>query len=275
MVTFTTEEITERIIRIKDGTDVCMYLLVGSERALLIDTGYGIGDLRGYVESLLGGKPYDVVCTHGHVDHAAGASSFGTVYMSDADLELYAEHGTLEFRRKMLAEHAPEVFAQLEDEDYAQMRTEPFLNLVDGQLFELGDLTVEMVHVPGHAQGMFVPIAREERVAFFGDACGVFTLLILPEASTVAEYRDSLLHLREHAGDFDRVLRQHGTCESPKSILDGNIGLCEDVLSGAADAMPHEFMGIEALLARAVDPATNARLDGGEGNLVYRTDRIR
>ena len=43
MVTFTTEEITERIIRIKDGTDVCMYLLVGSERALLIDTGYGIG----------------------------------------------------------------------------------------------------------------------------------------------------------------------------------------------------------------------------------------
>lgn len=275
MVTFTTEEITDRIIRIKDGTDVCEYLLVGSERALLIDTGYGIGNLRGYVESLLDGKPYDVVCTHAHVDHAAGAAAFDAVYMNEADLALYSEHGTTEFRRGMLADHASEVFAQLEDADYVPERTEPFLNLTDGQLFDLGGLTVEMIHVPGHTQGMFVPIAREERVAFFGDACGVFTLLILPEASTVAAYRDSLLRLREHAGDFDRVLRQHGTCESPKSILDGNIGLCEDVLAGRSDAMPHEFMGIKALLARAVDPATNARLDGGEGNLVYRTDRIR
>ena len=43
-----------------------IYLLVGSERALVIDTGSGAFDLKGLVESLTD-KPYDVVLTHGHI----------------------------------------------------------------------------------------------------------------------------------------------------------------------------------------------------------------
>ena len=59
MVQFESEKISPAITRIKDGSDVCEYLIEGSERAALIDTGYGIGDLKGFVETLTE-KPYDV-----------------------------------------------------------------------------------------------------------------------------------------------------------------------------------------------------------------------
>ncbi|MBA5728688.1 hypothetical protein HW423_02690 [Aerococcaceae bacterium INB8] len=35
----------------------------------MIDTGFGDGDLRQYVDNLLD-MSYDVICTHGHPDHA-------------------------------------------------------------------------------------------------------------------------------------------------------------------------------------------------------------
>lgn len=47
------------------------YLLIGEERALLIDCGLGIGDIKGAVEKITD-KPILVVATHGHVDHAGG-----------------------------------------------------------------------------------------------------------------------------------------------------------------------------------------------------------
>lgn len=272
-ITFTDEPITDHVVRIKDGTDVCMYLIVGSAAALLVDTGYGLGDLRGHVESLLDGKPYRVVCTHGHVDHASGAAQFDEVLMNSTDLELFGRSCTVQNRIAFL-EGGKRVSIDFKEEDFLPQRTAPFGELGDGEVFDLGDLRIRTVHVPGHTQGMTVLIDEEERIAFFGDACGEFTLLIFPEASTVTDYRTSLERLREHEGAWDRVLRQHGSCESPKSILTGNIDLCSLVIARDDDHVPMDFMGQGAFLAKAIDPARQVRLDGGIGNLVYLPERI-
>lgn len=57
------------------------YLLVGTERALLIDCGMGYYDLRATVERMTD-KPYDVVITHGHPDHAGMCTSSERVYIT-------------------------------------------------------------------------------------------------------------------------------------------------------------------------------------------------
>ena len=75
-VTYQTEQITPTITRILLPGQVFAYLVKGTERAALIDTGLGVGDLRAYVESLLDGMPYEVILTHGHLDHAAGADPY-------------------------------------------------------------------------------------------------------------------------------------------------------------------------------------------------------
>src|SRR5208283_5822654 len=63
------------------------YLLVGSERALLIDTGSGFYDLKGTVEKLTK-LPYEVVVTHGHPDHAGGIGQFDTAWINPADIPM-------------------------------------------------------------------------------------------------------------------------------------------------------------------------------------------
>lgn len=57
--------------RIGSNEGVFCYLIEGSEKAMLIDTGYGLGDLRSAVEKVTG-LPLIIVNTHGHCDHIGG-----------------------------------------------------------------------------------------------------------------------------------------------------------------------------------------------------------
>lgn len=271
MVRFESEKISPAITRIKDGSDVCEYLIEGSERAALIDTGYGIGDLKGFVETLTE-KPYDVFITHGHVDHAAGASQFPEVRMNLADMDVEKEHCTVEFRKEMVKSHTK---LNVEDADFVPQRTESFTDLQDGEVFDLGGLTLRWIHVPGHTKGMMVALVEEERTVFFGDACGVGVLLALPESGTVEGYLKSLKKLKGFEDKYDTVLRQHGTYCSTKRVLDDNIENCELILAGTDDKVPAEVMGKACYRARKFDPATGARLDGHEGNILYDPERIR
>lgn len=274
MIHFSFEHVTDRILRINDETDVYEYLVIGNERALLIDTGYGIGNLREYVNSLTD-KPYDVVCTHGHVDHANGAPLFDVVYIHPAEIEVYHRHSDIDFRASFLKNG----FSKLDEEpcrtDYVPASTKQFRPLFHGDVFDLGGIHIEAIHVPGHTQGMMVLLDREDRIAFIGDACGIHTLLMFEESSTVAEYHQALNLLQRRSGEFSRVLRQHGSCESPVSIIANNCQLAELILKGTDDAQACNFFGKEGLWAKAVDNETDQRIDGGIGNIAYLPDRIR
>ena len=269
MISFTCERISPMVTRIMDGSDVCEYLVEGRERALLIDTGYGIGDLKSYIETITD-KPYDVYVTHGHVDHASGAAQFDRVFMNLKDMELFAEHCEDSFRREVVVTHTA---LRPDEGDYIPQRREPFAELKDGDVADLGGATVRFVHVPGHTRGTMVPILEEERTAFFGDACGVGVLLMHPEASTVREYLSSLKKLKSCGYLYDRVLRQHGTFSSTPRVLDDNIENCENILAGRDDHVEHEFMGRTCYWACRVD-ANGVRADGREGNIRYTPDHI-
>ena len=58
------------------------YLLIGSEKAMLIDTAYGDGDLRAFVETITD-KPVMVCNTHGHFDHTGGNALWEEAWMSE------------------------------------------------------------------------------------------------------------------------------------------------------------------------------------------------
>lgn len=271
LVHFVSEKVSPAITRIRDGSDVCEYLIEGNERAALIDTGYGIGDLKGYVESLTK-KPYDVFITHGHVDHAAGAYQFSKVRMHPADVELAARHCKVEFRKEMVENHAKLV---LPETDYQPQRLGDFTALEDGEAYDLGGVALRWIHVPGHTQGTMVALIEEERTIMFGDACGVGVLLALPESSSVETYLKSLKKLKGFEPEYDKVLRQHGTCQSTLRVLDDNIENCEAILAGTDDAVSVDLFGKQCRRARAIDAVTGNRLDGKEGNILYDPNRLR
>ena len=92
---------------------VFMDLIVGGHHALLFDTGYGFGDLRGLVESITE-KPLYVVNSHGHVDHACGNEQFGGAYIHPLDMELCREHNGREMRMAELEKTAQLLAEEIE-----------------------------------------------------------------------------------------------------------------------------------------------------------------
>ncbi len=185
---FRSEIISPNLIRIIDISYTACYLVLGQNRACLIDTGIGFGNLRAYVD-VLTELPYDVILTHGHFDHASGASQFADkkIYLHPADRALMEHHTKLERRLEFFRQYGCEpTFAP---SDIAEpLSPEHTFPLSNGQKFDLGGITIEALHTPGHTQGMTILLMREIRTILFGDGCGVFVLLLEDGASTVEEY---------------------------------------------------------------------------------------
>ena len=84
LTTYQVTEIAKDTWVINEAGMTAMFLLKGTERALLIDTGVGMTDLKKLI-SWLTPLPYDVVLTHGHPDHIGGAAQFEEVYIHEKD----------------------------------------------------------------------------------------------------------------------------------------------------------------------------------------------
>lgn len=269
---YTNEKVTEHITRIRAfWDDACMYYIRGEKRGLLVDTGYGFGDLKSYVDALAS-QPYEVVLSHGHLDHANGAGQWYEVYMSHKDIDLYHEYSPISERKDFLRKYVGDI-DEYSDDMFPLPHSDDFIDLQDGKVFDLGNVHVRTIAAPGHTHGMMVFLVEEDRTILFGDACGVFTLFVRDESTSLEEFIDSLDTLKSYEDQYDRILRQHGTCESPKSLLDEDIEIVHSILDGTDDHIPFDFMGTPCFIAREIKDGK--RVDGKEGNILYVPEKIR
>jgi glyoxylase-like metal-dependent hydrolase (beta-lactamase superfamily II) len=268
---FRTEKVSDRITRIYAFSSELMYLVEGDERAALLDSGSGIGFVRPLVEKLTD-KPVVVLLTHGHVDHAMGASEFPpeNVYINKEDAYIYnGEHGTYEFRKAglfLMEEGADEV---VPEEDFTPLvPIDAYNDLKEGDKFDLGGISIEMFACPGHTKGSLVMLIPEERTVLLGDACNGFTFVFEDYSLPLAEYQQSLIRLNTILeGRYDTVLASHGDGRSVPEIISENIALCDVILEGKDDKKPMEFRGNHGLIA-------NTGAEPGHGNIVYNPGRL-
>ena len=86
---FTIDQIDESTYIISENRhweETHCYLLIGNDRALLIDTGLGISNIYEQVRKLTN-KPVAAVATHIHWDHIGGHKYFPEFYAHDAELD--------------------------------------------------------------------------------------------------------------------------------------------------------------------------------------------
>ncbi len=269
---FSAEKITGRLTRIRMPGAVFAYLVTGSERAAVIDTGCGLGPFRRYVEEQLGGKPYELILTHGHVDHAGGASEFDRVWLNERDWKIAAEHT----EKGMRANYLKRSFPELTEEDMPEAKKDGYLPLAYGQTFDLGDETLEIVCLGGHTPGSVGILFREDRILLAGDACCSFTLMFGGDASLkVPEYRDNLQAAWDrYSSSFDRMIYSHPHNYGGPEVLTQMIELCGDILAGKDDRVERPGRGgTVSYVAKAVDEK-NCRLDGKIANLLYTSDSL-
>ena len=103
------------VFHIQDLFSDYMYLVIGEEKAALIDTGMGFPGLRQLVERLTD-KPVIVLNTHGHLNHIGGNDEFDCIYLHPDDLAVYAEHGMESYRSGVIRDMARELGVELSKE---------------------------------------------------------------------------------------------------------------------------------------------------------------
>lgn len=277
-MSYTVIRIGVRMYRIVDSLGVAMYLVCGSRRAALLDTGCGVPGLAAVVRQITN-LPVTVLLSHGHVDHAMGAGEFGSAHMNLMDLPVYRAHAAISYRQRFVAGCG---FSNIELEPHLEERA--LKPLRGGDVFDLGGVTVEAYAVPGHTHGSMIFLVPEERAAMFGDACGPGTILLEDWSTDVKTYRRALESVRVLDGRYDRIVRNHGTYESPVFLLETVIEVCDAILSGHDDRVPLPPSCMDLLPRPAALPAYRAirtmvtrqgevRVDGREGNVSYRADK--
>lgn len=269
---FRAEKKTSTTTRILTPTGEIVYLVEGSNKAMLIDSGLGLGKLKEFVHTLTT-KPLKLLITHGHLDHVGGAFAFGKAYINPDEIPLAKSHNDLQKKKQyaamLLGGNAPD------DRDFEPCELPVFSQLSDGDTFDLGGVTLVTYKLPGHTAGIMTVLNKEERWLLLGDACNVMTLFIDPTSLPIEKYETALTDYKEKYGEkFDRVFLSHGVCEVPKAVIDGVIQVCDDVINGNTDDVPFPFIDGVYSLAKAVDFPAMVRKDGGIGNIVYDKARL-
>jgi len=266
---FSVEKISGHIYRIIDALEVACYLVTGEEKACLLDTCTGAGNLKEFVESVTD-LPLTVVVSHGHMDHLGGAGRFEKVYMKKADMPIFEKHKSKEFRAEFFSDHLK---MSLVPEDFYQVPEEVFEDLPENTVLDLGGVTVELLSFPGHTPGMVCPLIPEDRTFIIGDACDDNVLLFDPFSSSVRVYMDNLQKLKDLNEQYDRVYGNHGVFAFPKELIDNVLECCEKILCHEDAHIPISMLGAQMYSCCPIG-ADTLRLDGKTGNVLYSDEKV-
>lgn len=237
------------------------YLIVGSERAVLLDAGTGAGDLPAVVASLTD-RPLTLVVSHAHWDHIGHAAAFagaGAEVLIDAAQAPALAEGV--GNERMRTFFAPERLAgPLPDGfDLGVAAIPPVATsgrLTDGQTLDLGGRRLEVVTAPGHAPGLATLLDREHGLLFSTDAAYDGALYAQFDDADLPTYVRSLQRLAALAPKLRAVYPSHGPAPIPPARL---VAIRDAVAAVAAGREADELEGgvakhlvgdVEILVAR-------------------------
>lgn len=186
---FTTYPINNHVYQIKDAMGVLTTLVIGEKKAMLIDTGYGIADLKSYIQSITT-LPLVVVNSHGHMDHTGGNYQFDEILIHPDDIPLCKKHNSLLWRKRV-TENAKAMNLIQEDfslDHFLKQKEGNLIPLSPNTCFDLGALHVSTILMEGHTQGSLGFLIQEDQILVVSDATCPFVWLFLPESTTVHTY---------------------------------------------------------------------------------------
>jgi len=264
---FETRQLDARTWAIDDRGQDLIYLVCGEERALLIDTGWGVGDLPALVASLAP-LPLTVINTHGHPDHTHGNGQFPEVYVHPGDAAWLREPPSLEHRQWIAAAMLPKPLPPGFDvERWASTVPDSLPPVGDGQVFELGGRTLEAITLAGHSPGSICLLDRERRGLFTGDSVLAGQIwLHLDESLPLSQFHENLRRVQARSGQFDVLWPSHGgldTLPLSKDVLDDLVAGIVSILEGGCVGRQESTFAGDGL-----------RCDWGSCSILYRPDRL-
>lgn len=212
MTPYQTRDLGHGVTAIEEGA-VRSFLVRGHQRALLVDTGFGGGDLRALVEQLWPG-PLTVINTHAHVDHVGGDHQFQKILAHLADWRVLCQT--------------------------AGISEDRLCAVSEGDQIELGGRTIKIIHTPGHTPGSIALLDQESRILFGGDTVADRPVFLCLAGASLEQYLQSLHRLLDMSGAYDILYASHGTVQQDTAQISALIACCNAYLRGELTGMPTE-----------------------------------
>lgn len=169
-----------------------MYLLVGSEKALLIDLSNfvrwdttAVASLQNIVAERIGGLPLEITFTHNHGDHTGMLPAFIN------NPEVHFALPKVDFERMV---------ARFPGVDYEFIE--------DGYEFDLGGMKLATLMVPGHTAGSMVFFLEGQDMLFAGDAIGSGHGVWIFNLDSFKQYVDGVDHLVKYIENEDNGINK-------------------------------------------------------------------
>lgn len=201
--------------RLEDGF-VRFFLLAGSEKAVLIDSGVNCPNAAELAKTLTD-KPLILLNTHGDGDHTSGTAAFSEIYM-----------------------HADDYTGCEIDKRYPGTA---LAAVKDGDIIDLGNRPLTILHIPGHTMGSIAILDRKKRALYAGDSVQKGHVYMFGNKRCPDRYEHSLDKLIACADRYDRIYASHDAYEVPADYAAKVKEAWKQVQSGKVSYEPMNLFG--------------------------------
>lgn len=194
------EQLDDDLWVITETESVHCYVILGTERALVVDAGYGYEDIHPLLTEITD-LPVGLVLTHGDPDHGLGATWFDDVMLHPLDWGKLHMNDTEKMRADALSyrlKKMPWLAGHIDEETYLARRinqVEPHF-LLDGDTIDLGGTVLRVLHTPGHSFGHIMLLDEAHGRLFSGDQVSLHNVWYFASSDEQAPFSMALASLK-------------------------------------------------------------------------------
>lgn len=170
--------------RFEDGF-VRFFLLEGDDKAVLIDSGVNCPNAVEIAKTLTD-KPIMLLNTHGDGDHTSGTAGFAEIHMHVMDY--------------------------INCDVHKRYPGTSLVEINDGDIINLGNRPLKIIHIPGHTQGSIAILDINSRILYAGDSVQKGHIYMFGSKRCPDRYEESLDKLIAMKDEYDHIYASHDEC---------------------------------------------------------------
>lgn len=220
-------KITENIWQIEDENGVYCTLVIGEDKAILWDTGFGNRGIKPFIDRHIY-TDLMVINSHGHIDHIGGNNAFEYVYAAETEMDLI-------FNSWNKLKTMPAEFL---------MRDLPLDSYID-----LGGEKARVVDLKGHTSGSIGLLLSHSKVLLAGDAFNQRLWLFNEGAMNISYFKETAK--RVLGLDFEYFIGGHHNGVYTKADIEALLKAADNISLDAS--VEKEMLGQKVFCYEAGD----------------------